>query len=252
MKKIYTLLMLSLLFISYVFAAENEDPGAEAVKMYQEGDYSGAIDIYTKMLEEGKESFSLYYNLGNNYYKQGEIGRAILNYERALLLQPGNEDARYNLTMAQRAAVDKINVLPELFLVRWYNSLFTALTADQWAYISVALFLLVLVMVMLFFYATSMSTRKTGFAVAVVALLLTGASVLFANRQYHRLTDRNTGIIMSPSVVVRGAPDNSGTELFVIHEGLKVEVLESLGSWHNIRMADGNVGWILQDAMEKI
>ena len=154
--------------------------------------------------------------------------------------------------MAQRSTVDNIKVLPELFLVRWYNGLVTTFPADQWAYISVFLFVCFLVMAVVFFHATSISMKKLGFTAAIVLLLLSGATVLVASKQYHRQTDRDMGIVMTPSVVVRGAPDDSGTELFVVHEGLKVRVLETLGEWYNVRLADGNEGWIRQADLEKI
>ena len=240
------------MYCTGVWADSSGTLESEAARMYQEGNYTKAVALYNEVLEQGLESATLYYNLGNSHYKQGEIARAILNYERALLLRPGYKDAKYNLAMAQRGMVDKINVLPELFLVRWYNAVATSLTADQWGYVSVVSFLLFLAMVILFFHATSMGMKKTGFTVALVSLFLTVMVVLFAQKQYYRMTDRNAAVVMTPSVVVRGAPDVSGTELFVIHEGLKVQVQEKLGSWYNVRMVDGNEGWIQEKDLERI
>lgn len=223
----------------------------EAARLYQEGHYHDAAIRYKALLQQG-ESALLYYNLGNCYYKQEEIGHSILNYERALLLQPGNEDIRYNLEMARRATVDKIHVLPELFLVRWYKGVVTSLTADAWGILSVVLFILFLVLAVVFFHATSVTNKKLAFSTGLLALLFTALTVLFANKQYHRVTDRTAAVILTPSVTVRGAPDPSGTELFIIHEGLKVTVQDSLGSWYNVRMADGNAGWVRQSDLEKI
>lgn len=252
MKRLY-IIFIGVLMAGTAFAADDlkavED---EAAKMYKEGDYAKAVELYEQILSGDRESAAVYYNLGNAYYKTGETAKAILNYERALLLQPGDKDAKYNLAMAQRSTVDNIKVLPELFLVRWYNGFVTAFTADQWAYVSVFLFICFLVMSVVFFHATSISMKKMGFTVGIVALLLAGGTVLFASKQYHRQTDRDMGIVMTPSVVVRGAPDASGTELFVIHEGLKVQVIETLGEWYNVRLADGNEGWIRQADLEKI
>ena len=211
---------------------------------------SGQEEIYSVLMKNTVDCCNKLF--AGKFYKTGETAKAILNYERALLLQPGDKDAKYNLAMAQRSTVDNIKVLPELFLVRWYNGFVTAFTADQWAYVSVFLFICFLVMSVVFFHATSISMKKMGFTVGIIALLLAGATVLFASKQYHRQTDRNMGIVMTPSVVVRGAPDASGTELFVIHEGLKVQVIETLGEWYNVRLADGNEGWIRQADLEKI
>lgn len=223
-----------------------------AETLYQEGKYREAAETYDTILASGQESYQLYYNLGNCYYKLGENSRAILNYERALLLNPGDQDARYNLKLAQDRVVDKIEVLPELFLVRWYKALVAYFSADQWAYISVALFILFLVMAALFFYSASPGIKKTGFTVGIVALLLTGMSVVFAVKQNNRIELRDYAIVMTPSVTVKGAPDNSGTDLFVIHEGLKVRVIGDLGDWLNIRLEDGNEGWVVKKDVEKI
>lgn len=251
MKKIYIILGLLLSGI-VAFAADDKALEDEAAKMYQEGNFQKAIELYNEVLADDVESASVYYNLGNCYYKMGEISRSILNYERALLLKPGDKDAKYNLKLAQQATVDNINVLPELFLVRWYNAFVTALTADQWAYVSVALFIAFLVMAALFFHATTISMKKSWFTIGVILLIVSIMTIFFASKQYHRMTNRDSGIVMTPSVVVRGAPDNSGTELFVIHEGLKVQVIGSLGDWYNVRLADGNEGWITKADLEKI
>ena len=251
MKKVYIILVLLLSGI-VAFATDDKALEDEATKMYQEGNYQKAIDLYNEILADDMESASVYYNLGNCYYKLGEIALSILNYERALLLNPGDKDAKYNLKLAQQATVDNIKVLPELFLVRWYNAFVTAFTADLWAYISVALFIGFLIMAALFFYATSVSLKKSWFTVGVILLLMSIMTIFFASKQYHRMTNRDSGIIMTPSVVVRGAPDSSGTELFVVHEGLKVQVLGSLGEWYNVRLADGNEGWVTKADLEKI
>ena len=139
MKRIYIILMLLLSGVM-TYATDVKTLAEEATKMYQEGDYQKAIDLYNEMLSDDMESATVYYNLGNCYYKQGEIAKAILNYERALLLHPGDNDIKYNLTMAQKATVDNIKVLPELFLVRWYNAFVTAFTADQWAYVCYSIY----------------------------------------------------------------------------------------------------------------
>jgi tetratricopeptide (TPR) repeat protein len=250
--KSLTILLALILWSAGTFAIDAGTLEIEAARLYQEGNYAEAAELYNEVLDSGVESVILYYNLGNCYYKQNEIARAILNYERALLIDPGDEDVAYNLTMAQRATVDKINLLPVLFLVHWYNAVITAFTADQWGYLSVALFLLFLGMIVLFFHATSVGIKKASFATGLVALFLTLSSIWFAAKQYHRVTDRREAIIMTPSVVVRGAPDPSGTELYVVHEGLKVTLIETLGQWYNIRMADGNVGWVPLEDVEKI
>ena len=251
MKKIVFLLSIAWLSLQ-AFAQDVEQMTQQAEQWYASGQYADAADVYNRILAAGMESADLYYNLGNCYYKLGENTRAILNYERSLLLNPGDDMTRYNLKMAQQAVVDKIEVLPELFLVRWYREVETAFSADQWAYLSVVLFVVFLVMTALFFYSPSVGVKKTGFVVGIVVFLLTVASLFFAFRQDMRISDREYAIIMTPSVTVKGAPDNSGTSLFLIHEGLKVQVVGELGNWYNIRLADGNEGWVAKTDVEKI
>lgn len=250
MKKLF--IILSVLFLATRLLGAEPQTVQEAARLYQEGKFQESADIYNKVLAEGKESAKLYYNLGNCYYKLGENTQAILNYERALLLNPSDREAKYNLNMAQRATVDKISVMPEFFVNRWYKNFVSSFSADQWAYVSVGCFLLFLAMAALFFYSSSVGIKKTGFILGFCMLFLTVATVFFAFRQEHRIVEREYAIVMTPSVTVKGAPDNSGTELFVVHEGLKVKILSSLGDWYNIRMTDGNEGWLPKSDLERI
>lgn len=251
MKKI--ILIWGLLLAGFVgFAAEDNLLEQQAEQLYSEGKYSEAAEAYQKILAEGVESAELYYNIGNCFYKTGENTRAILYYERALLLHPSDGMARYNLDMAEKAVVDKIEVLPELFLVRWYKAVETNFSADQWGYISVGLFLIFLIMAALFFYSPLVGVKKTGFVVGLIVFFLTIGSIFFAYKQDKRVSQREYAIVMTPSVTVKGAPDNSGTSLFLIHEGLKVRVIGELGEWYNIRLADGNEGWVAKSDIEKI
>ena len=145
-----------------------------------------------------------------------------------------------------------IEVLPEIFFIRWYKALISWFSADQWAYISVVLFVLFLGMVALFFYSSSVWMKKTGFTLGVVLLFFTVMTIVFSVKQNNRIVERDNAIVVTPSVTVKGAPDASGTSLFVIHEGLKVKVIESLGDWVNIRLEDGNEGWVAKNDVEKI
>lgn len=249
MKKIFLILPFLLMML---WAVADPEMSSEAEQLYRDGKYPEAAELYQKILAEGQESSKLYYNLGNAYYKMGENTQAILNYERALLLDPSDGMARYNLRMAQHAIVDKIDVLPELFLIRWYKGMVTYFSADQWGYISVGLFILFLVMAALFFYSGRVGVKKTGFIIGIVAFLLTLATIFFAMQQERRISQRDYAIITTPSVTVKGAPDHSGTDLFLIHEGLKVQITGELGDWYNIRLADGNEGWVAKSDLEKI
>lgn len=251
MKKIVFLIGVVLLSLRG-FALEVEPLEQQAEQLYAAGKYAEAAEVYRKILAEGWESANLYYNLGNCCYKQGENTQAILNYERSLLLNPGDDMTHYNLKMANQAVVDKIEELPELFLVSGYKALVTSLSADQWGIVSVVLFILFLVMAALFFYSRRVVLKKLGFVVGIIVFFLTIGCIFFAVRQNDRISQREYAIITTPSVTVKGAPDSSGTSLFLIHEGLKVRVVGELGNWFNIRLADGNEGWVAKGDLEKI
>lgn len=251
MKKILFLLGIILAGVRS-FAADYSQEERRAEQLYAAEKYADAAEVYDGLLKQGVESAALYYNLGNCYFKLGENTRAILNYERSLLLDPSDGKVRYNLKMAQNAVVDKIEVLPELFLVRWTKAVITSFSADQWGYWSVGLFILFLIMAALFFYSPSVGVKKTGFIVGIAALCLTVATVFFAVHQDRRISSREYAVIVTPSVTVKGAPDESGTSLFLVHEGLKVRIVGELGNWYNIRLADGNEGWVVKADLERI
>jgi len=224
----------------------------DAEAFYSKGNYGEALNSYLQIYDEGKMSADLYYNIANCYYKLGKNSKAILFYERAKLLRPNANIINYNLKMAKAHIVDKIESVPVFFATRWVRYFENYFTADVWAYIAVVLFLLFLFMAGCFFYSSSVRLKRNGFGIAVVALFLTICSTVFASHQYHMLNDKNSAIIMAPSVTVKGSPADSGTDLFLIHEGLKVNVKENVSGWYNIRLEDGNEGWVEANSLEII
>lgn len=225
---------------------------AQGDSAYMRNDYASAIQIYETLLSEG-EAAELYYNLGNSYYKMDEIAKAILNYERALLLQPGNGDIRANLEIARAKTVDKVVPVPEIFFVSWIKSLINCLSADAWAVGGFLSFWLLLAACALFFFTKRAVWKKSGFFAGLFFLLLTVLCNLFAAQQKSSLVHRNDAIVLQPSVTVRSTPSESGTSLFILHEGHKVEVKDgSMRQWKEIRLEDGKVGWVPAEAIEVI
>ncbi len=219
---------------------------------YMRNDYASAIQIYESLLKQG-EAAEIYYNLGNSYYKIDDMARAILNYERALLLQPGNTDICANLEIARSKTIDKVASIPDIFFVAWTNSLINCLSVDVWAKLGIIFFILLLVSLSLFFFSKQIIWKKSGFMTGIIFLMFVVLSNIFASKQKSELTDRNEAIILSPSVTVRSTPSESGTSLFVLHEGYKVEIKDnSMREWKEIRLEDGKVGWIPASAMEMI
>ncbi|HKJ42107.1 MAG TPA: tetratricopeptide repeat protein [Sunxiuqinia sp.] len=224
----------------------------KADKQYASQQYEKAINIYEGILKSDKESAGLYYNLGNAYYKTGKYTKAILNYERAKLLAPNDEDIQFNLDLANQHVVDNINPLPKVFFVRWWNALANKFSTDGWAKISVVTFILALILAGFFFLSRSVSIKRLSFWVGILILAISIFSFNFAARQKSRMTSHNFAIITQPSVTVKSSPSDSGTDLFLIHEGLKVEIKDQLGSWKEIELADGNQGWLPASSLENI
>ena len=223
---------------------------AEGDSAYMKNDYASAIQIYEALLNRG-EAADIYYNLGNSYYKAGDIAKAILNYERALLLQPGNGDIRANLEIARSKTVDKVEPVPEIFFVSWTKSLINSMSVDSWAVCGVVCFILLIVSLYLFIFSKQIVLKKAGFISGIVFLAVTILANVFANQQKDELTNRNSAIVINPSVTVRSTPSESGTSLFILHEGHKVGVKDgSMKDWKEIRLEDGKVGWVPASAIE--
>lgn len=224
----------------------------KANQHYAAEEYENAIQLYEDVLNSGMEAPELYYNLGNCYYRQGLLPAAILNYERALLLAPHDKDIRYNLELAYSQIPDKIEPLGEIFLAQWFASIRNTTKSDTWAWISIASFSLFLILLLVYFFSKLSVLRKLGFFVGLLFLLISTTTFFFAKYQKERLVNRNTAIVFSPSVTVRSAPDAGSTELFVLHEGVKVKLLQQNNNWYEIQIEDGNVGWIHAEHVEVI
>lgn len=241
-----------IIFLLFSIGAVAQSQLEKANQHYTAGEYQEAAAAYEEILSGNQESAEIYYNLGNAYYKNGEITKAIINYERAKLLSPNDEDILFNLELANQHVVDAIDPLPRVFFVRWWDNLTDKYPADGWAKISIASFILMLLLAGFFLFSRSIGIRKVSFWTGVLILAISIFSFNFAARQKKRMTERNFAIITQPSVMVKSSPSESGTDLFLIHEGLKVGIKDSLGSWREIRLADGNQGWLPAGSMEKI
>ena len=219
---------------------------------YIREDYASAILIYEDLLREG-EAAELYYNLAGAYFKSDDIARAVLNYERALLLNPGNADIRANLEIARAKTVDKVTPTNDIFFVSWAKSLTNSLSVDTWARLAIVFFLLMLVTAAFYFISSRLTLRKTGFALAVIFLILTLIAHAAGRYQKIRLTRRDSAIVLTPSVTVRSTPSETGTSLFILHEGRKVSIKDdSMHYWTEIELEDGQVGWVQAEDIEVI
>ncbi len=251
-KKWLLVISLFVFFVGEVSSQEVRSLVDSANQYYSEGRYKQAIKYYEQVLDRGYESAGIYYNLGNAYYKANQLAPAILNYERARLREPGNEDIRYNLQLARSQITDRIENMPDFFISRWIRQLIDFFPSDIWATISMVTFLAFLALFSVYLYSQRVGLKKTGFWVGLLALVIAVASFVFAFRHKEEVMDSEQAIVFAPKVTVKSSPAESGTDLFVIHEGTKVYIEDNMGEWFEIRLSDGSLGWLRKKNVEPI
>lgn len=251
--KACTLLMLLTALFTMPAKAHSPDHLMEkANQAYIEESYQEAILLYEQILDLEWESAYLYYNLGNTYFKEGNTGKAILNYEKALRISPNNEAIRHNLALAGQQIADRIEPLPQLFFLDWRDAFVRLQAVDGWAKTTIVCIVLLSISVGLFFVVRKKWQKKLGFAAALVLLLCTILGFYAAGRQYYNLHQKQEAIVMMPRLTAKSAPGERGIDLFLIHEGTKVEVTDSLWDWYEVRLANGNIGWVKSSGVEEI
>ncbi len=236
-----------------------QDIFEQANNAYAEGRYADALELYQEVLyaelpEDTRPADSrlapVYYNIGNAYFKQGELAQAILAYERALRLKPNYKDAQYNLRFAQSRITDNITE-QDFFLSSWARTVRNSLSEQTWRVLSIGLFILSLTGILLFLLHRTTWVRKTAFHTAWLALLFALVTGLNASSLHRRDANRSEAIITQGVVNAKSSPDRSGTDLFTLHEGTKVTIRETLGEWVNIRVGQYE-GWIRLQNLERI
>jgi len=224
----------------------------QANKAYTDGQFQKAVEMYEKLVNAGFSAEELYYNLGNAYYRVGDYKAAILNYERAKLLDPDNEDIETNLEFSQRYVQDKIETVPRFFLMDWLDDFNNLFSEKGWAVLSIITFIGCLLLVISFLFTKSFSIKKLSFYFSVIVLFISLVSFYNSYRQNYKATHHNTAIVFSPAVTVKSSPHEGGTDLFIIHEGLKVTITDSAEGWKEIKLSDGKVGWLPGESIVQI
>lgn len=219
---------------------------------YTKGNYQQAIKDYEDLLKNGV-SPEVYYNLGNAYYRTDNITKAVLAYERAHLLSPGDEDINFNLQFARSKTIDKITPVSEMFFVTWYKALVNFTSVDNWAKTGILSIILALVLVLVYLFAPQLLLRKAGFFGGILFFVVFLLSSLFAYQQKQILVNRTGAIIVAPTVNVKKTPSRQSADQFVIHEGTRVDITDrSMDGWRGIHLADGRDGWIETKQLEEI
>lgn len=252
MKRLFTMFFFSLVIAGISSADEAAQRFEQANQLYLQAKYPDAVAQYEKIVQSGFESGELYFNLGNAYYKSGNIQKAILNYERARQLLPRDEDVQFNLQLANLQVVDKIDAVPRLFVYRWADSMLALFSLSTMGWIVYSFFILTLAAFAFFLYARTYPQKRLSMFAGLVfstALILT---MIGYGVQSYKESNTEFAIVMSDVANIKAAPDSKGNDLFVLHKGLRVQVLDSVNHWRKIRLADGKVGWIPEDDCESI
>ena len=224
----------------------------QANTAYINNDYHQAEELYLTILQRGERSAKLYFNLANAYFKREELGQAILYYHRALRLQPGDEDIRYNLSVAEARTKDTIDEIPDFFFTEWMRSIRHLMSANAWTVWSLIWFAVMLGALLFYLLSARLILRKAGFYATLISLLCFIASTIFASGQSREQQSQSEAIVMSSSAAVKSSPDRSATDLFILHEGTKVEITNSLENWCEVMIADGKKGWTERSKIEII
>lgn len=225
---------------------------SQANSDYQKGNFSEAEAKYQTILNQGFQSADLYFNLGNAQFKQRKLAQSIISYERALRLSPSNSDYKFNLELARLQVVDKIDAIPQFFLSTWISSFKNLFGPNGWARIAIILFFLFCAAVLLSRFGTSISIKRIGFWSTIGFFILMGMSITITFAERSKMNNHNEAVVLSPVVTIKSSPDNSGKDLFILHEGTIVTVTDSLSAWYEIHISDGNKGWVLSEDIEKI
>jgi tetratricopeptide (TPR) repeat protein len=240
---IYGIILISLPMFSL---ANNkaDDLFKQGNEQYSKGNYKAAVQLYQDILNQGYQSTAAYFNLGNAYYKLGEIPSALLYYEKAHKLTPGDADINFNIQLCNLKTTDKIEAAPQFFLSKWWDSIVLGFSISTLAVLSIVFFILGFAVLSYYLFAVSVSLKKATFFAALSLLVVGLFIVLLAADQSHYFASHHQAIVFNNSVTVKSEPGQASKDLFVIHDGTKVDVLEDENGWQRIRLANGNEGWI--------
>jgi tetratricopeptide (TPR) repeat protein len=252
MKNLIKILIFSFLIINVISASQIDDLMKKGNDAYQNAKYQDAITDYENLVKDGYEGVSLYYNLGNAYYKDGKLGYAILYYEKALRLSPNDDDIQHNLAIANAKTLDRINTLPKFFIFQWWESLLAFFSVKGWTYFTYILFILILVAAGIYFFIKNPLVQRYSFFGGLAILVLFILSVVMLAININRDLNVKNGIIIAQVVSAKLSPDTKSNDAFVIHEGLKVKMEDKVDNWVEVRLNDGKIGWLPENDVAQI
>jgi len=219
----------------------------QAGNLYKAKKYEKAEKVYSKLVNSGYQGASLFYNLANTFYRENKLGYAILYYNKALNLSPGDEDVKYNLDISKSRMIDKIDTLPKFFLFQWWESILALFNLSGWTYLTYLFFILLLICIALYFLVKKQKIQRTSFYTGIVMLFFLILTGIFTGIKLNRRLNVRNAIVITNVVTVKLSPDEKSNDAFVIHEGLKVKLEDKVDNWVKIRLHDGKVGWITKN-----
>ena len=244
------IIIIFLFFSSNILAQDAKFIFEQASLSYEQKDYAQALIHYNKIQDLGLYSSDLYYNIGNCYYKLKQNAEAVLYYEKALKLKPSDEDALFNLKLVQLQLVDKLAEVPQVFYQKWADSIKNKLTIDQWAKFGLIFLFLFCSLFIIFLFIKTYSLKKKFFTVSMFSLFLAIFSLSLA--YYSNKTLKVEAVLMQANAYIKSAPSNQSEDLFILHEGTKVQVIEVFNDWTKIKLSDGMIGWLENQDIEQI
>ncbi|MDR0814156.1 MAG: tetratricopeptide repeat protein [Bacteroidales bacterium] len=233
-------------------ASEMDSTLNRAALLYQQNEFTEATRLYQTLVDSGWTSATLYYNMGNACFKNHDVKSAILYYERAKRLAPNDEDLDWNLQLTRSLIFDKVEAVPELFFITWGKNLRDLFSVRAWSWLSISFFIASLLMALGFLFLRKLNLKRIAFSVGVVTFLLCIGSFTFGFLQKANVERIDEAIVFVPSVTLKSSPDDSGNNLFILHEGVKVYITDRVGDWCEVRIADGNKGWMRAKDLEVI
>ena len=251
MKKLFFLIYI--LFTSVVVSQKDNKALFDAAnENYKLGNFQKAIDQYLKIEESKQVSSDLYYNIANSYYKLNNVANTIYYYEKALILNPLNEDASNNLEFAKRMTIDNIEELPKTFLQKIEVNYIKILSYNQWAILAVIFSFIGAILFLLFYYSTISSKKRIYFLTSVLSFVFLSISVFTSYNQYQKELNTQYAIIFASKASVNNAPTSNADEVFILHEGTKINIIDTVDNWKKIKLADGKIGWISADSLKEL
>jgi tetratricopeptide (TPR) repeat protein len=246
------LVLITFFSLSFLTSAQNTILFEEGNALYNNGNYAAAIEKYLKIVDNGVHSAALYYNLGNAYYKSNQIAPSIYYYEKALQLDPNDADVQNNLLFAQNMTIDAMETLPQTGIAKLFENTINRLSYNHWATLSVIFMMFFATGFLVYYFSVYQNKKRLFFIMSLSFLLITVLSVVFAYHQYNVKKKEHPAIIFAKETSIKGEPNYRGEEVFLLHEGAKVNVEDTLGEWKKIAIPDGKIGWMLSEDLKEV